>query len=103
MKRIAAGALAALTLAGGALASATPAAAQPWHGPHRGGWGPGVAVGAGLLGLAVGAALVDHPHQAYGYGPYYAPAYYGPGEYGCRTVMRWNPYWGDYQPARACY
>ena len=102
MKRIAAGARAALTLAGGALAYASPAAAQPWRGYHHGGWGPGAAVGAGLLGLAVGAAIVDHP-RPYGYGPYYAPAYDGPGYYGCRTTMRWNPYWGDYQPVRACY
>ena len=101
MKTLAIGALTALTLASGALATATPASAQPWHGYHHGGWGPGAAVGAGLLGLAVGAAVFDHPHP-YGYRPYYAPAYYGPGYYDCRTVMRWNPYWGDYQPARAC-
>ena len=100
VKKLAAGALAALTLAGGAAATATPAAAQPWRGGgyHHSGWGPGAAIGAGLVGLAVGAAIADHPHYAYGYGPDY-----GPGGYGCRTAVRWNPYWGHYERVRACY
>lgn len=100
MKKLIAGALAALTVAGGAIATASPAAAASWHGGyyHRGGgWGAGAAVGAGLLGLAVGAAIADHPRYAYG------PGYYGPGYYGCPTAVRWNPYWGGYQRVRACY
>ena len=104
MKKLVAGALTALTLAGGSVAIATPAAAESWHGGyyrHGGGWGPGAAVGAGLLGFAVGAAIADHPHYGYGYRPYYG-AGYGP-DYGCRTAVRWNPYWGDYQRVRACY
>ncbi len=110
MKKVLTGALAALTLAGATAATVTPAAAQPFRGYHGGwggyhggyrGWGPGVAVGAGLVGLAVGATLAaDHPHYGYGYGP--AP-YYGPGYYGCGVRLRWNPYWGGYQRVRACY
>jgi hypothetical protein len=105
MKKLIAGALAALAVTGGAAATATPAVAAPWHGGsyhHGGGWGAGAAVGAGLVGLAVGAAIADHPHYAYGPG-YYAPGYYGSGYYGCRSAVRWNPYWGDYQRVRACY
>ena len=105
MKKVLTGALAALTLVGAGVATATPASAQPWHGYHGGwgyrggyrGWGPGAAVGAGLVGLAVGASLA--PHYGYGYG---AP-YYGPGYYGCGARLRWNPYWGGYQRVRACY
>ena len=48
-----------------------------------------------------GAAIGDHPHYAYGYG--YPAPYYGPGYYGCRSIVRWNPYWGGYQRVRACY
>ena len=107
MNKILTGALAALTLGGAVAATASPAAAQPWHGGYghsgygRGGWGAGAAVGAGLAGLAIGAAIADHPHYGYGYG--YAAPYYGPGYYGCRSVVRWNPYWGGYQRVRACY
>lgn len=55
-------ALAAATLTA---LTATPAAAQGWHGDYRrGGDGAGVAVAAGILGLAVGATLADQ-------GPYY--------------------------------
>ena len=102
MKKILAGGLAALTLAGAA--AATPAAAGPYW--HRGGWGPGAAVGAGILGLAIGASIADHPRYAYP-GPYHGPGYYGPAYYGsgygCRPVVRWNPYLGGYQRVRACY
>ena len=116
MKKVLTGALAALTLVGAAAATVTPAAAQPWRGGYhggyggyrggygyRGGWGPGAAVGAGILGLAVGASLA-HPAYGYGYG-YGAPGpYYGGyGYYGCRTHLRWNPYWGGYERVRACY
>jgi len=55
-----------------ALSAAAPAEARGWH---RGGDGAAVAVGAGLLGLAVGAAIAsDHPYYYDGYYP--APAYY---------------------------
>ncbi len=108
MKKVLTGALAALTLAGGVAATATPASAQPFHGyGYRGGyrgWGPGAAVGAGLVGLAVGATLAaDRPAYGYGYGYGYPVPYYGPGYYGCRSRLRWNPYWGGYQRVRVCY
>lgn len=59
-----------------ALSAAAPAEAHGWH---RGGDGAAVAVGAGILGLAVGAAIAsDHPryyYDDYYYGPAYYPAY----------------------------
>lgn len=111
MKKILTGALAALTMGGAALATATPAAAQ-WRGGYHGGWhhgwhggGAGWAVGAGLLGLAVGAAIAsDHPRYYYAPPPpyYVGPAYYG--YYGgCRTHWRWDPYWGRYVQVTRCY
>lgn len=116
MRKILTAALAALTL-GGAVAATTAtsadAAPRGWHGGygyHGGGYyrgyGPGLAVGAGLLGLAVGASLAS---------PYYGPGYYapGPGYYagpasygyygGCPVHYRWNPYAGRYYPVQRCY
>jgi len=92
--------MAALTLAAGAVATATPAAARDWG--HRGYYGrggdddAGAAIAGGLLGFALGSAV-----SAHSYGPYYGPAY-GPGYYGraygaCvsrRSV--WDPYIGRY-------
>jgi len=65
------------------------------------GWGPGPAIGAGILGVAIGASLA-HPY----YGP--APAYYaGPGYYGdyngCRSHWRWSPRFGQYVRVSSCY
>jgi 2-polyprenyl-6-methoxyphenol hydroxylase-like FAD-dependent oxidoreductase len=71
----------------GATVMATAAPAQA-HGWHRGGDGAGLAIGAGILGLAVGAALADRPHgyvveERYAPPPppptyyYEGPAYYG--------------------------
>ncbi|MDR3509415.1 MAG: hypothetical protein P4L64_16100 [Caulobacteraceae bacterium] len=128
MKKILTAALAALTLGGAAMATATPADAAPWHGGggrgyyggyhgggyggyrggyggYRGGygWGGGALV-AGLAGLAVGAAIAE-PH-------YYAPpAYYGYarpyGYYGYGTCYAnervWDPYVGDYVIERTRY
>lgn len=106
---------------GGALvsAAATPAAARPWgygggYHYYHGGGHAGAIIGAGALGLAVGAALA--PHYGYGYRGYYAPppppppayygyygrpAYYG-GYYGCRHVTRWDPYVGGWVRVPAC-
>lgn len=82
--------------------------------------GTGIAIGAGLLGLGVGAAIAsDHPHHHYYDDGYYAPppppapvAYYAPPppppaysyEYvqRCRVIERWNPYWGQYQQVKRC-
>jgi hypothetical protein len=100
MKKFLTAAVAALTLGGAMAATATPAAADSWHGGYHGGYGGyhggyggyrggygsrgyghrgyggGAVVGAGLLGLAVGAAVAgSHPY----YGrPYYDHYYYGP-------------------------
>jgi hypothetical protein len=107
IKKIVTAAAAALTLGGAAVATATPASAQGWHGGYGGyhggyrggrGWGPGAAVGAGILGLAVGAAIADHPHY-YGYGP----GYYGYGYAPCGSHLRWDPYLGHYVRVGGCY
>jgi hypothetical protein len=102
MRKFLTAAVAALTLAGGGLATAQPAAAAPWHGGgywHGGGWRGGGAVAAGILGLAVGAAIAS-PHYGYGYGPgyYYGGPAYGPGPYGtCYARQQvWDPYAGGY-------
>ncbi|HEX4180182.1 MAG TPA: hypothetical protein VHY32_05280 [Caulobacteraceae bacterium] len=107
MRKILTAALAALTIGGAVAATTTPAEAAPygWHGGFHGrGYGPGIAVGAGLLGLAVGASLAG-PHY-YGPGPYYGPYAYGPayGYYGgCRVHYRWDPYTGRSIPVERCY
>jgi hypothetical protein len=108
MRKIVTAAVAALTLGGAAAATATPASAQSWRGGgydhgyrggwRHGGWGPGAAVGAGILGLAVGAAIADQPRAyapapAYGYGYGYAPC----------GGLRWDPYLGRYVRAGYCY
>jgi len=76
------GAVAAAVLAAGTVGvAAAPAQARSWHhGYHhwRGGWhhdNTGVAIGAGILGLGIGAAIAsaDRPDYYYGYDGYYAP------------------------------
>ena len=58
-------------------------------------------LGAGILGLAVGAAIAS-PHYGYAPGYYAGPAYYG--YYGgCRTHWRWDPYYRRYVPLERCY
>ena len=93
--------VAALLAAGSMAATAAPANAYGYWGGHGGyyghgrGYGGGALIGAGIAGLAVGAALAG-PHYGYGYGPrYYGPAYYG---YGTCAVRRsvWDPYYGGY-------
>jgi hypothetical protein len=109
MRKILTAAVAALTLGGAIATTATQADAAPWHGGgggwHGGGWrgGGGYALGAGLLGLAVGASLAgpryyDGPPPAYYDGPGYY-GYYG----GCRTHWRWDPYWRRYVEVQRCY
>lgn len=120
MRKILTAALAALTIGGAVVATAAPASAHDgWGGrggyDHDRGYGGGLALGAGLLGLAVGASLAE-PHYGYGYGyaqprVYYGgPAYYGyarPSYYGndreCHTVWRWDPYEGRNVPVERCY
>jgi hypothetical protein len=113
-KKLMTGAAVALTLGGAALATATPASAQRYGGYHGGyggyhggrGYGGGAVLGAGILGLAVGAAVAGNHgyYGGYGYAPgYYAgPAYYGYAG-GCRTHWRWDPYYGRYIPVERCY
>lgn len=96
MKKTLAAGLAAATLAGTAIASATPASAQwGWRGGY--GWG-GPAVAAGVVGgLALGA-LAARPYYygaPYGYYGGYAPVGYGYGGGECfierrRTVDPWG-------------
>ena len=89
--------VAALLAAGSMAASAAPANAYGYwggHGYYGGrGYGGGALLGAGIAGLAVGAALAS-PHYGYGYGP----RYYGPAYYGTCAVRRsvWDPYYGGY-------
>ncbi len=105
MKKILTAALAALTLGGAVAATATSADARPyggWHGGggyYHGGWhggGAGWALGAGLAGLAVGAAIAGGPHY-YGPGPYYGGYYGGPAYGVCYAPRRvWDPYYGGW-------
>ena len=92
VKKTVLGAAVAATL-GGVTLAATQADARPY-------WGPGAAIGAGVLGLAIGASLA-HPVYA-APPPYYAgPAYaYGPA---CRSYWRWSPYYGRYVRVERCY
>jgi hypothetical protein len=101
--------VAALTLGGAVAGAAQPASAAPFGGYHggyygHGGWrggGPGLAIAAGVLGLAAGAAIADSHYHAYYGGPGYypGPGYYGYG-YGYGSCVGrqqvWDPYVGGY-------
>ena len=112
-------------LAGAALvASAAPAEAQYRYRHHyRGGDRTALALGAGALGLAVGAAIGSSNRGYYGgrggyYGrPYYGDSYYGGGgyydgyygrPYGYRDVRRcwtdrqWDDWAGRWRRVRVC-
>ena len=72
---------AALALSAAALMAAAPAEARPWRGhySHYHGDRTGVAIGAGIIGLALGVALASQPGRSYyddGYG--YGYGYYPP-------------------------
>ena len=95
LKKTALGAAALATLGSASLA-ATTVNARP-HGDA------GAAIGAGILGFAVGASLA---RPAYGPPPgYYAgPDYYTYGyDDGCRYVWRWSDRWGRYVRVERCY
>lgn len=121
-------ALAALTLAGGVLATSA-ADARP-HGYHGGGYYHGgryyyrdrhngdAALAAGVVGLALGAALASGGgHSSYYYRDYPPPPryyhrYYGPPPYaygygyprgGCRTQTYWDPYYDTYVRRSTCW
>lgn len=66
---------AAMALSAAGLMAAAPAEARPWGGRYshhyHGGDRAGLAVGAGILGLALGAAIASQPSRSYydrGYG-----------------------------------
>jgi hypothetical protein len=112
MKKLLTAAAAALTLAGGAMATATPASADGWRGGYHGGGyyhggyrGGGGAVLAGIAGLAIGAAIAS-PHY-YGHPAYYGRGYgyYGYAPYGVCYATRqvWDPYVGGYVVQRYSY
>jgi len=98
-------ALVAALVAGGAVAAtAAPADARPhggWRGGHYGGYynghrhhghdnDAGVAIAAGVVGLALGAALASGYDNNHGYyGRSYSQPYYGSGYYS-------RPYGGAY-------
>jgi len=110
MRSLITGTATGLALAATTLMAAAPAQAD-WHGGgryYRGGHYHGgnaaAALGAGIAGLAIGAAIASPgPRYYYGPGPaYYAPppppAYYGY----CHTEYRWDGYRGGYVPVRFC-
>ncbi len=121
MNKILTGALAGV-VAAGALAAAVPASARDWDHGGRGHYrhgDSGAAVAAGIVGLAIGAALASGgrhddygysysygPPARYDYGPapdYYAGPTYDAYERRCRMSWRWDPYLQEYVRVRACY
>ena len=121
MRNLMTAALAALTLTTTLGASVTAAQADEWRGRYdhyrgeRHDHDGGAILGAGVLGLAIGAAIGGHERRERYYdGPppvYYRappPAYYsGPSYYGyageCRTHWRWDHYWQRYVEVERCY
>jgi hypothetical protein len=119
MRKIVTAGLAALTLAGGAMATTSPATAQSWRGEHEGFRGGdrgdfrgfrgrgdrdddgGAALLAGVLGFGLGAALAS-PRYEYRARPHY---YEDDGYYGvCYARERvWDPYIGQYVIERVRY
>jgi hypothetical protein len=107
----------AVALGASTLAAATPAEAQRWR---RGGYrdnGAGVALAAGIAGLAIGAALnsrdrynprYDYDYRYYdqrGYFPqngYYARNYYNRGWNRCVVRRVYDPYIGRRVRVRYC-
>jgi hypothetical protein len=117
---------------GAMIAATTPAEAQRgrggyyhggggYHGGYHGyrggyyrGGRTGLAVGAGLIGLGVGAAIASSNRGYYGgpayYGGYYAPGYYAPGYYApgpyygyaprCWPERQWDGY--GWRRVRVC-
>ena len=91
---------AAALIAVGTVTAANPAMAQRWERHHHGD-GAGLAIGAGLLGLAVGAAIAsDHPRY-YRERVYATPVVYRePVEYDYPAYYYERPYPVYYRPYR---
>ena len=115
MKKFVTAAMAALTVGGAVAAAAVPAQAQYWrgggyHGGYYGGYhhhhgsDAGPAIAAGVLGLALGAAIANNGHSHYYYDRPYYGGYYDYGYYGPRwcesTRWVWDPYIGHRVPVR---
>jgi hypothetical protein len=127
MRKVLTAALAAITLGGAVCATAAPAQARDhdrYYGGRYYGGGhrhndAGVAVAAGVLGLALGAAIAgdrgDYDRGYYGRGYYdrgygyydrgYSPGYYGYGGYRTCETTRWvwDPYIGRRVPMVSRY
>ena len=120
MRKALTAAMAAITLGGAVVATAAPAEAQHYRGGgyyHGGGYyrghnNNGAAVAAGVVGLALGAAIASNHHGYYDRGYYGPPAYaygYGPGYYApyyqtCVTTRWvWDPYIGRRVPVESRY
>jgi hypothetical protein len=118
LKKAVIGLAAASTLA----VTATPADAQRYrrYGHHHGD-DAAVAIGAGILGLGIGAAIASsnngyynrgyyndpyyggYGYNGYGYDGYgYAPGYYGGYARHCTTRRQWDPYYGRWVRVRYC-
>lgn len=85
----------AATLAASALSGVSPATARGYY-RHRGGDGAAIGIGAGILGLAVGAAIAGDHRRYYPPERYYAPPppppgyYFRDGYYWDREGRRYN-------------
>lgn len=123
-KKILTGAVAALSIGGAVAATATPAAAQyrgghggytanynNYGGNYGGGYrgydrghhnNSGAVLGAGILGLVIGAALTSN--HGYAERPtYYAPTQYAPAyDNDCHVTYRWDPYARQQVPVTVC-
>lgn len=83
----------ATTLAATALAT-TPAMARGYHGHGRGDDTAAIAIGAGILGIAIGAIVASSGNRDRGYDDgYYGNGYYGYGYYGNNWQYRDGYYW----------
>jgi hypothetical protein len=111
MRKALTAAMAAITLGGAVCATATTADARPhgyhgYYGHHRHGNG-GAAVAAGVVGLALGAALAGDHDRYYDRGYYGGPYAYGYGYPAYRTCETtrwvWDPYVGHRVPVRQAY
>ncbi|HWF76955.1 MAG TPA: hypothetical protein VN694_07225 [Caulobacteraceae bacterium] len=103
LKKTVLGAAAVATLGAAGLTATTASAQRYDRYGHDHSNNAGAAIGAGILGFALGASLA---RPAYGPPPgYYAgPSYYTYDEdEGCRYAWRWSEYWGRYVRVERCY